>query len=136
MSTSFPTTPSDVPDSTYREIVEAHLSHVTFLVNAHHGIGEPVPAAGLAVHAVSALATQHALAERVLQTRWASARDALTYGASADDTAAAMGLDVDELTFGLRSWAAGQFREHLLTRAQYDAVADLVDAAEHQAGQR
>lgn len=136
MSAGFPTTPCEVPDGSYAEIVEAHLQHVQFLVHAHHGIGEPVSASELAVHSVAALATQHALAERVLQTRWATARDALTYWASLDDTAAAMGFDVDEVVFGLRAWAAGQFRERLMTRAQYDEVAALVDTAEQSAGDR
>lgn len=136
MSAAFPTTPCEVPDGSYAEIVEAHLQHVQFLVHAHHGIGEPVPASDLAVHAVAALATQHALAERVLQTRWTTARDALTYGASLDDTATAMGLDVDEITFGLQAWAAGQFRERLMTRAQYDETLALVDTAEQPVGDR
>ncbi len=127
MSAGFPTTPADVPDWSYREIAEAHLRHIAALVDAHHGTGRQQSPAELAGHAVAALATQHALAERVLQTRWCSARDALTNGASLDDTAAAMGLDVDELVFGLTRWADGQLRRHLMTRAQHDEVLGLVE---------
>lgn len=130
MSAALPTTPHDVPDAPYREIVEAYLRHVEFLVHAHHGIGEPVPAGDLAAHAIAALASQHAVAERVLHTRWTTARDALTYGATVDDVAAAMGLDPDEVTFGLSRWADGELRERRLTPAQHDAVLALIDGAE------
>lgn len=128
--TAKPSRPADVPDWPYREIAEAHLRHVAALVDAHHGTGDPRPAAELAGHAVAALATQHALAERVLATRWVTARDALVYGATIEQVGAGMGLDVDELTFGLTRWADAQQREHLMTRAQLDEVLALVEAAE------
>ncbi len=127
---TMPTTPADVPEMSYGDIADAHHQHLLALVLAHHGTGDPAPAEVLARHAVAALATQHALAERVLYTRWVTARDALTYGASVDDTAAGMGLDVDEVLLGLTCWADGQLREHLMTQAQHDEVLALVDNAE------
>jgi hypothetical protein len=39
------------------------------LVDARHGIGDPVPAEQLARHAVALLAVEHALADRVLASR-------------------------------------------------------------------
>lgn len=130
MSAAFPTTPRDVPDSTFRDLIDAHLGHLAPLVDARHGIGEPRPAVELARHAVAALAAAAALAERVLHSRWCTARDALVYGATVDDVAAGMGLDVDEIVMGLRAWADGQLREGLMTRAQHDEVLALVEGPE------
>ncbi len=124
---AFPTTPGDVPDAGFHALIDAYMGHLTRLVHAHHGVGEPVPAETLVRHSIAALACQHAVAERVLNTRWCTARDALTYGASIDDTAAAMGFDVDELVFGLARWADGQVREHRMTRAQHETVLTLVE---------
>lgn len=84
------------------------------------------------MHAVAALATQHALAERVLYSRWCNVRDALTFGATPEQVAAAMGLDVDEVALGLRSWADGQHRQQLITADEHDAVLALVAGAGEQ----
>lgn len=130
MNASMPTCPTDVPDLGYAELADEYHRHIRALVDAHHGTGDPVSAGVLAGHAVAALATQHALAHRVLLTRWTTARDALTYGAGLDDTAAAMGLDPDEVAFGLTRWADGELREHRLTPVQHDAVLALVEGAE------
>lgn len=127
MSPTFPTTPTDVPDGPFGDLIDAHLNHLALLVAAHHEIGEPLPAAELARHAVAALAVQHAVAERLLHTRWCNACDALTYGASLDDTAAAMGLDADEVAFGLSRWVEGQHHQDLMTRAQLDEVLALIE---------
>lgn len=128
--TATPTTPAEVPDLSFSGLAEQYHRHIGALVDAHHGVGDPLPAAELAGHAVAALATQHALAERVLLSRWVTCRDALAYGSSLDDTAAAMGLDADEVAMGLARWADGQLREHLMTQAQHDEVLALVDGAE------
>lgn len=125
-----PTCPTDVPDLGYADLADEYHRHIRALVEAHHGTGDPVSAAVLARHAVAALAVQHALAHRVLLTRWTTAQDALNYGATLDDTATAMGLDPDELTFGLSRWADGELRERRLTSAQHDAVLALIDGAE------
>lgn len=135
MSASLPTTPHDVPNAPYREIADALVEHIRFIFEAQHS-GSAVPAADIAAHAVAALATQHALADRILQSRWVTVRDALTHGATVDDVAAAMGLDVDEVVVGLGSWAAGQFRENLMTRPQFDATVALVDTVEQSGGGR
>lgn len=129
-SAGFPTTPVDVPDATFRDMVDAHMAHTSRLVDARHNIGEPLPAAELARHALAALAGQHAVAERILYTRWCNARDVLTYGATVEDAAAAMGLDVDEVVFGLTRWAEGQHHENLISRAQLDEVLALVEGPE------
>lgn len=129
-SAEFPATPADVPDATFRTLVDALMAHTARLVDARHGIGEPLPAAELARHALAALAEQHAVAERILYTRWCNARDALTFGATIPAVAAGMGLDVDELVFGLSRWAEGQLREGLMTRAEHDGVLGLVEGPE------
>lgn len=126
MSATFPTTPAAVPDVSHGELVDEYHLHIWGLVTAHHGTGAAAPAEVLAQHAVAALAVQHALAERILRTRWVNVRDALTYGATLDDVAAAMGFDPDDVPVGLARWAGGQLCEHLMTRAEYDTVLELV----------
>ena len=77
-------------------------------VPARHSIGDAIPAEQLARHAVALLAVEHALADRVLVSRWVTVAEALTYGATIDQVAAGMGLDVDEVRVGLAGWADGQ----------------------------
>ena len=135
MSASLPTTPHDVPNAPYREISDALVEHIRFTYDAQHS-GDAVPAADIAAHAVAALALQHALAGRILQSRWVTVRDALAYGATVDDVAAAMALDVDEVVVGLHNWAAARFRENRMTRPQFDATVALVDTAEQRGGEQ
>lgn len=128
MSAEFPTSAADVPhDAPLATVLQAFAAHTLRVVDAMLGIGEPLPVETLARHAVAALVLQHTVAERVLYSRWTTVRDALTYGASIGDVAAAMGLDVDEVVAGLRSWAAGQLRHGLVTEAEHDAVVALVE---------
>jgi hypothetical protein len=50
-------------------------------------IGDRLPAEQLARHAVALLAVEHALADRVLASRWVNVADALTYGATVEQVA-------------------------------------------------
>lgn len=125
--TNLPTRPADLPyDTTLGQLAEQYYRHAGPLVDARHGLGQPRTAEQLAAHAVAALAVQHALAERVLYSRWVNVRDALTYGATPAAVAVAMGLDDDEVRAGLASWADGQAREGLMTDPERDAVLALV----------
>jgi hypothetical protein len=81
----------------------------------------------LARHAVALLAVQHALAERVLASRWLAVADALGCGARVVEVAAAMALTSGEVEVGLCSWADGQRRFGHLTDAEHDAVLALLD---------
>jgi hypothetical protein len=95
-SADFPTRPADLPyQLSYPCLAERVLAHEAHLVDARHDLGDPLSADELAAHALAALACQHALAERILWSRWCNTRAALTFGATVDQTAAAIGLDVD-----------------------------------------
>jgi hypothetical protein len=52
--------------------------------------------------------------------RWVTAVDALTYGATLKHTAAAIGLEVEELAVGLRTWADGQHQHAGMSAAARD----------------
>lgn len=106
-----PTSPAELPHTLgLTDLVAIYHRHVDPLVDAHHGLGPGLRPGELAGHAIAALAVQHALAERALYTRWVNVRDALRDGATVEQVATAMGLDVDEVTVGLRSWADGQLQ--------------------------
>jgi hypothetical protein len=124
-----PTRPADIPHTApLRRLLDALHDHQGRLVNARYAIGDdPVPAEQLARHAVALLAVEHALADRVLVSRWVTVADALTYGATIDQVAAGMGLDVDEVRVGLASWADGQHRFGHITDAEHDTVLALLD---------
>jgi hypothetical protein len=78
------------------------------LVNARHGIGDPLPAERIARHALEALAGRPGARRVRNRSRWITAVDALAHGAQLEHVATAMGLDVDEAAVGLRMWADGQ----------------------------
>jgi hypothetical protein len=121
------TRPLDLVGASLRELLDAWHGHIGRLVDARHGIGDPLPPARLTRHALDGLATGQALADQLMASRWVTAADALTYGATLAQTATAMGLEVDEVTAGLRSWADGQHRHELMTAAQRDDIRALLD---------
>lgn len=126
-----PIRPADIGhDVVLAELARQYHVHVAPLVDARHGIGEPVPPGQLAGHAIAALAAQHALAERALHSRWCNAVEALTYGATLDQVAASMDLTVDEVSVGLRSWADGQRHHGGLSDAERDEVYVLAAGGE------
>jgi hypothetical protein len=121
--TTMPTRPGHIPHTaSLRPVLDALHLHQGRLVDARHRIGDPVPAGQLARHAVALLAVEHALADRVLASRWVTAAEALTHGATIEQVAAAMDLTAVELTAGLRSLADGQRRFGHITDAEHDAV--------------
>jgi hypothetical protein len=123
-----PTRPADIPHTApLRRLLDALHDHQGRLVNARYAIGDPVPAEKLARHAVALLAIEHALADRVLASRWVTVAQALMYGATIDQAAAGMGLDVDKVRVGLAGWADGQRRFGHITDAEHDAVLALLD---------
>jgi hypothetical protein len=89
-------------------------------------IGDRLPAEQLARHAVALLAVEHALADRVLASRWVDVADALTYGATVEPVATAMDLTAMEVTAGLQSWADVQRRFGHITDVAHDAVLALL----------
>jgi hypothetical protein len=68
--------------------------------------------------------------QRVLASRWVNVAEALTHGATIDQAAAGMGLDVDEVLVGLAGWADGQHRFGHITDAEHDQVIALLDEAD------
>lgn len=132
-----PRTPRDVPDPLpYADLATAVAEHRGRLVDARHGLGAPQPADQVATHALAALATAHALAERVLWARWCDARDELAHGATVDDVARAMELSRAAVRGGLRDWADGQQRLNAhygdggVTLAEADEVRALATEAD------
>lgn len=125
-----PARPAEVDEWVPLEQTARRLhEHEGRLVDARNNIGEPLPAEVVAAHGLAALAIQHHIAARVLYSRWTNARDALTYGATVDQVADAMGLDRDELVAGLTRWADQQLRQRLITAAEHAAVLALVGSA-------
>lgn len=57
------------------------------------------------MHALVVLAVVRVLLDQLSTQRWDWTRDALTFGAPLPDIAHLLGLDVDEVRVGLRSWA-------------------------------
>lgn len=103
------TRPDDLAGASLRELLDAWHAHVAPLVDARcRPPGGPLPAARLARHALDALAAGQALTDELMALRWVTVCDALRYGAPMRHVAGAMGLDVDEVAAGLRSWADGQ----------------------------
>ncbi|MCW2899243.1 MAG: hypothetical protein JWO67_1508 [Streptosporangiaceae bacterium] len=127
-----PTTPGDLAGASPRELLDAWHRHVSRLVEARHNLADPpLPVGRLVGHALDALAVGQALTDAISNTRWTTASEALARGAGVERVAAAMGLDVDEVLFGLRSWADGQLQHGGLTPAGYDELCALVaDAAD------
>jgi hypothetical protein len=122
-----PTRPADLPlTASLRQLLHALHMYQGPLVDARHGIGDPAPAEQLARHAVALLAVEHALADRVLASRWVNVADALTYGATVEPVAAAMDLTAIEVAAGLRSWADVQRRFGQITDVEHDAVLALL----------
>jgi hypothetical protein len=112
------TAPSELLDSWHR--------HISALVNARHGIGDPLPAERIAHRALDALAVGQALAETVTRSRWITVVDALAHGAQLGHVATAMGLEVDEVAVGLRMWADGQHEHCGMSVAARDEVYALL----------
>ena len=62
----------------------------------------------------------------IWRSRWVTAVDAIANGAQLEHVARAMGLDVDEVTAGLRSWADGQHDRCGMSAAARDDVYALL----------
>jgi hypothetical protein len=85
-------------------------------------------------HAVAELAYSAALAERALYGQWVCATEALSAGASHCRVADAMGLDVEELCAGLRSWARNQLRQGLIDTDRHAQVCALAGGSVTRTG--
>lgn len=118
--------PEEIPPSvSLIALAGAQYRHAMALLDHRHGLAVLVDAER-AGHALSVLAYSAALVERVLGGRWLYAVEALDAGAGREQVAAALGLAVDELATGLRSWAAGQHRHGLIDAERRDQVLALL----------
>src|ERR1051326_7300231 len=105
-----PTRPGEIPDDVgLDDLVEHVQRHASALFDHRHGTA-PLGDTDRAGHALAELTYSAALSERALYGRWLVACEALDAGASQEQAAAAMGLDVVEFRAGVRTWAAGQLR--------------------------
>ncbi|OZM84090.1 hypothetical protein CFP66_06695 [Pseudonocardia sp. MH-G8] len=116
------TRPADLAGAPLRDLVEGYRLHVAALVNARHGVGRPEPVGRLRASALDALTIAAAIAAQLAGDRWSNVVDALRLDASLEHVATAMGLEVDEVAAGLRSWADGQHQHAGMTAAARDEV--------------
>lgn len=93
-----PTIPHDVP---LRTLADRYHANTWPLVAHQHAVGDPLVPDEVAGHALAALATSHALANRGLAGRWCSVTDALHAGATPAEVGRAMDLDADLVVIGL-----------------------------------
>lgn len=125
-----PTTPADLDGASRRHLLDSLTAHEGALVDARHGIGDPLPPDRLAGHALDALACARALATAALRWEWLAQLEALQHGATLGDVAAASGLTPDEVVAGLRSRIAAQVEHAGMPRDEADRLLALVDRAE------
>lgn len=121
--------PSDVhPDWPLRRVAAVYSEHVLRLRHYHHGIGQSaaLPPHRVIGHAITALAAGTELVDRVSTLRWSLAVDALGHGATHEETAAAMGIDIAQLRIGIGEWADGLLRERLMTPERHADVLALL----------
>jgi hypothetical protein len=118
-----PTRPDEVTaDATVAELLAAYQRHLALAVMARAAADHD------ARHALAALAVGQAIVDSFAVERWPLVRDALEGGATADDAGAALGgLEVDEISAGLTSWAQREHRAGGLSLDDYDAVIELLE---------
>lgn len=123
----FPARPDQVPaEASAGAVLDAYQRHLVVLVADRAG-SPTVQPDQLARHAIAALAFAHALVDALAVERWPIVRDGLFYGASvARLGAAAGGLEVDEVTARLTSWADRLHGEGRLSAREYDSILVLV----------
>jgi hypothetical protein len=107
-----PVRPTDLTGVSLRELLDAWHLHTAPLVYARHGL--------------DALAAGQALTDQLMAMRWVTAAETLANSATLEHTAAAMGLDVDEVAVGLRMWADGQHQHAGMSAAARDEVYALL----------
>ena len=122
----FPERPDDVPaEASAAAVPDAYERHLIVLAAARAG-SPPLLPAWVVRHAVAALALSQTLVDALAGERWPIVRDGLAHGAAvAELGAAAGGLEADEVTAGLRSWADRMHRAGRLSDVEYDAVLEL-----------
>ncbi|OLT12244.1 hypothetical protein BJF78_24590 [Pseudonocardia sp. CNS-139] len=117
--------PADLGGSGPEDLLQAWSGHGRALVYDRCGI-ERLTRTDAVRHALDELATGQALADYVTRGRWATVAQGLVYGATVSQVAVAMGLDVDEVAAGLRSWADGQLAINLITPVLHDELQTLL----------
>ena len=122
-----PTRPGEIPHSVRLAELAAHVQRHTGALFDHRLGVAPLTDADRTGHALAELAYATALAERAQAGRWVYACEALGAGASHAQVADALGLDMEELHAGIRSWARTQLRQGLID----DGEPPATDPAEH-----
>lgn len=125
--TGFPTRPGDPGcDVALPALAECHAHHLWKVTADRHGFDGAPDHEQLAAHCLTVLATGTELTSRVEATRWLTAVDALSAGATLDQVAVATDTHPDDLPVFLANWAAGQRRHGHITDARYDEVMALL----------
>ena len=82
MQDPIPTRPAELASTSLRDLLTGHESHLTPLVNARLGAGEPEPVGRLRGDALDALVCGQTPADRLMPMRWVTVAEALAQGAS------------------------------------------------------
>lgn len=132
---AFPERPADVPgEVAVAQLAEALHQHRLRVIDARHGVGEPLPGRRVAGHALAALALSAALVDRLASTRWADVLVALVHGATTGQLALATGLDEGEVIAQIAGYVGAQVRlnerwpDAGMTPAEADEVRALLVA--------
>jgi hypothetical protein len=122
-----PPRPTDLPSTSLRDLLASQEAHLTPLVNARLGSGEPEPVGRLRAHALAALVGGQAPAHRLTAMRSMTVAKALARGASAAHMAATLGLETAEGYTRRRSWADEQHQRAGTSAAARNEVHALPD---------
>jgi hypothetical protein len=123
------TRPGALAGITLNDPLTGYEEHVASLVRARLGVGEPEPLGRLRADALDALVCGQALADRLTAMRWVTVAEALADGAPIAHVGAALGLEIDEVAAGPRSWADGQHLHAGMSPAARNEVHALLGRA-------
>jgi hypothetical protein len=119
------TIPADLDGASMGELVQGWQDHIAALVDARHGLSEHSPGR-LRGTALDALVCGAAVVQRLQYARPVTMVDALSYGATVDDVATAVGTTPGAVVDDVRAWADGQLRHDLITQDRHAVVLALL----------
>lgn len=123
---SKPTCPAEIPDETpIQRLTEAYWWKTETLVDHAEGVAPITPDSHRDV-SIAALAYSAKITARLDSERWPLVVEALSTGASTDQVADALALDVDNVVGGLLHWADKQRQAGRITIERHAEITRLV----------
>ncbi len=92
-----PPRPADTASTSPGDLIAGYEAHLTPLIHARFGAGEPEQVGRLRADALDALVCGRTLAERLMPTRRVTAAATPPHGTSKVSLAAALGLEIEEV---------------------------------------